>query len=82
MSRKSRKKRTKNKELVTSQSLAVKNTVQCVRPLVISPKEDSGYELPITYTDRYRYVLSDLRRAFIIAGTMFLVLIILHLFVL
>lgn len=80
MSKQSRKRRAKHKELAGSQSLALRNAGQRVQQSVISSKGVPEAKLPETmfrYADRYGYVLSDLKRALLIAVPLFVVLIIL-----
>ena len=83
MTKKSRKRRTKRRMRMTPKPLAVKEVNQRPQVLPLSPKQAPVARPPITVAERperYQYVLSDLRRAAIIATVLFILLIALSFF--
>jgi hypothetical protein len=86
MPRKSRKGRARYKARVIRKPLAVKEAGQRSQPLSLLSKPAPGAKPPMTMAeqdDRYQYRLywlSDLRRAFTIAGLLLLLLVVLYFF--
>ena len=83
MPKKSRKHRAKRRMRMTPKPVAVKEVNQHLQPLPLPPKQAPLARPPITVAERpeqYQYVLSDLRRAGIIAAVIFVLLIALSFF--
>ena len=83
MTKKSRRSRLKHKKQSSRKPLAVKEAGQSRQVLPLSPKQAPAARPPITVaerSERYHYVLSDLKRALVIAGALLLLLIALSFF--
>jgi hypothetical protein len=83
MTKKSRRSRLKHKRRGSPKPLAVKEAGQRPQSLPLPPKQAPAARPPITVaerSERYQYVLSDLKRALVIAGALLLLLIALSFF--
>jgi len=84
MPKKSRRGKGKHKRSVKLRQLAAKGTERQPKPSFVSPRLAAlSKPSPVVETDpgvRYRYVLVELKRIGIIAGIMFLLLILLSFF--
>jgi len=81
MPKKLRKSRVKHKARRRSKLLAAKEVTQRPPPLPLSSKQAPAAKSLVTtaeQTERYRYVVADLKRTAVIAGAMFLLLIVLY----
>ena len=83
MSKKTRKRRAKYRARISPKLSGVKEVVQRPQQVNLSPKQATVAKTPIAMyqpSNRHAYVREDLKRTAIIAGPMFLLLIILHFF--
>jgi len=84
MSKKSRRSRARHKTRSSPKRLAVKEVSQRPQSLPLSSKPPPVAKSTVTMAaelaDRYKYVLSDLRRSVVTAAVLFVLLIVLYFF--